>query len=245
MALSARLRKVANPIEWFAWLYGKFFLGHPYRGVVVIAIVWAAFGLVLWARGVDKYKEDHKPTVAITQEKPVDSGPGKKDAVDTQKKDEEPTSPARHIKKISLAPVPTEKPMTQEEALVLINTLAQQYRDEHPGPVQISIPDMIQWINGELETQGKAFRVHAGPRPTVLNNVNIQGFGSTQMSVPEGAVVIMKNGSVTGGKVGIENNAGQIYLDGTQVSNNEKNIVNNAEPKKKEPEVKPPPPPHL
>jgi len=55
----------------------------------------------------------------------------------------------------------------------------------------------------------------------------------------------MKNGSVTGGKVGIENNAGQIYLDGTQVSNNEKNIVNNAEPKKKEPEVKPPPPPHL
>jgi hypothetical protein len=49
---------------------------------------------------------------------------------------------------------------------------------------------------------------------------------------------------VTGEKVGIENNGGQIILqDDAKVSGNETGIVNNAEPKKKEKEsaVKPPP----
>ena len=58
-----------NPIEWFAWLYGKCFLGHPVRGGVVVALIWAGFGLLLWIRGVDKYNEDHKPPRTETQSK--------------------------------------------------------------------------------------------------------------------------------------------------------------------------------
>src|SRR5712691_11630939 len=48
-----------NPIEWFSWLYGKLFQQHFYRGTVVVMVVFAVLGLVLWIRGVDRYKEEH------------------------------------------------------------------------------------------------------------------------------------------------------------------------------------------
>jgi hypothetical protein len=142
----------------------------------------------------------------------------------------------------SPAPMISQKSLTQGEAVAIANTLIQKCREEHPGPVQFSQSDLIDCINERLEAQGMPFRINVRPKPAVLDNVNIQSFGSTQLRT--NGTVIMKGGSVTGGQVGIENNGGQLYLDGTRVSDNQKNIVNNTEPKKKEPaEVKPPPQP--
>lgn len=146
---------------------------------------------------------------------------------------EEQTTKAR-------APQTALRTMTPEERQI-ITALIQEYQKEHPGPVQTPVSDLIGWINAQLQDQGRNFRIGVTQRPpAILDNVNINSFGSTQLSV--NGTVTMKGGSVTGGKVGIENNGGQVNLDGTRVSDNEKNIVNNAEPRKKEPEVKPPQP---
>ncbi len=52
-----------NPVEWFAWIYGKCFQNHAFvGGVVVFALCGAiggAIGLILYLRGADKYKEAH------------------------------------------------------------------------------------------------------------------------------------------------------------------------------------------
>jgi hypothetical protein len=49
----------ANPVEWISWLYGKLFLNHVYLGGAIVVAAFAIVGLVLWVRGVDKYKEEH------------------------------------------------------------------------------------------------------------------------------------------------------------------------------------------
>lgn len=49
-----------NPVEWLAWLYGKAFQNHAYIGGIVVVAAFAVIGLVLWIRGVDKYKEEHQ-----------------------------------------------------------------------------------------------------------------------------------------------------------------------------------------
>lgn len=48
-----------NPLEWFAWLYGKYFQNHFYLGALCVILVFGFVGLMLWIRGVDKYKEEH------------------------------------------------------------------------------------------------------------------------------------------------------------------------------------------
>jgi len=48
-----------NPVEWFAWIYGKFFQEHVFVGGAAMTILFAALGIVLWVRGVDKFKEEH------------------------------------------------------------------------------------------------------------------------------------------------------------------------------------------
>ena len=51
-----------NPVEWLAWMYGKFFRGHPLFGGIVrclFALVSGVIGLTLWLRAVDKFNEDH------------------------------------------------------------------------------------------------------------------------------------------------------------------------------------------
>lgn len=55
-----------NPVEWFAWIYGKVFQGHEYVGGTIVVFSFAAFGLLLWVRGVDKYREDKKKIEAST-----------------------------------------------------------------------------------------------------------------------------------------------------------------------------------
>jgi hypothetical protein len=224
--------------------------------VLVVAIGFACVGgVVAWVvdtgyRNSQEYKQAHPSasnpggfgnssgTVPIQQAPPTsEAGPQK---TSTSKKTIKPKSSEVNQTPAISAPQTIPRVVTPEEQQQIIRTLIQKYEAEHPGPVQTSTLDEMEWINKQLKAQGMPF--HLAPRPTVLDNVNIQGFGSTQLS-NEGTV-IMKGGSVTDGEVGVENNGGQIILDGTQVTRNEKNIVNNAEPKKKEPaEIKPPPQP--
>lgn len=53
------LRRVVNPIEWLAWIYGKFFVGHPIIGYLVLCGLGAGLIAILWIRAVDKYNEQH------------------------------------------------------------------------------------------------------------------------------------------------------------------------------------------
>jgi hypothetical protein len=48
-----------NPVEWAAWVYGKLFQQHVVLGGILVVGVCAAIGLMVWIRGVDKFKEDH------------------------------------------------------------------------------------------------------------------------------------------------------------------------------------------
>jgi hypothetical protein len=60
----------ANPVEWFAWIYGKLFQNHFYVGAFTVMVVFSVFGLVLWIRGVDRYKEDHPTTTEAADKGP-------------------------------------------------------------------------------------------------------------------------------------------------------------------------------
>lgn len=59
-----------NPVEWAAWIYGKVFQNHAGVGGVVFVGVIAAVGLLVWIRGVDKYKEDHRPKLEAGEQSP-------------------------------------------------------------------------------------------------------------------------------------------------------------------------------
>jgi hypothetical protein len=80
LSLHQRLRYFmdwANPVDWFAWIYGKIFQNHVYAGGAMVVIAFALIGLVLWIRGVDKYKEEHPPKGSIAaqqqDEPPINS----------------------------------------------------------------------------------------------------------------------------------------------------------------------------
>jgi len=49
-----------NPVEWAAWLYGKVFQNHAVAGGFLVVTVFAAVGVLVWIKGVDKYKEEHQ-----------------------------------------------------------------------------------------------------------------------------------------------------------------------------------------
>lgn len=61
-----------DPVDWAAWLYGKF--GHG--PVAVLAIVALGLIAIVWARGVDRYKETH-PAAPSAQHGAVASAPKK------------------------------------------------------------------------------------------------------------------------------------------------------------------------
>lgn len=60
-----------NPVEWFSWMYGRFFQGHPWVGGTIVVLVVAVGTGVLWVRGVDKYNEKHPQADAKKEESPV------------------------------------------------------------------------------------------------------------------------------------------------------------------------------
>jgi hypothetical protein len=53
----------ANPVEWFSYIYGRFFNGHPWLGFVPVAVVVLIFTALAWWRGVDNYNKEHPTTV--------------------------------------------------------------------------------------------------------------------------------------------------------------------------------------
>jgi len=71
-----------NPIDWMAFLYGRYFQHHPYVGGGLVVIVCGAFGLGLWLQGVEKYDaEHHKQQEAVQPTKfpPVQDTPPPKE----------------------------------------------------------------------------------------------------------------------------------------------------------------------
>lgn len=56
---------MANPIEWFEWIYGKWFVGHPWRGYFAILIascmVLSLIIGALWLKALDQYTEKPAP----------------------------------------------------------------------------------------------------------------------------------------------------------------------------------------
>ncbi len=125
--------------------------------------------------------------------------------------------------------------MTPGEQQIYI-TLIEKYHDERPSGIGIN-----PWVNEQLEAQKEPFRIPVWqPVPSFMDNVTVNAFGSTQV-VTEGTAII-NNSSVTNGKVGIENNGGYLNVNGTNVSGNDKNIVNNAKQEEKEPAAAKPQP---
>jgi hypothetical protein len=62
-----------NPIDWLEWIYGKLFQNHVYFGGLIVVGLFAALGLFLWVRAVDKYKEEHPPKqLAEANQSPAD-----------------------------------------------------------------------------------------------------------------------------------------------------------------------------
>jgi len=47
-----------NPIDWIAWIYGKFFADYPVLGGIVFCFGASAIMLLLYLRAIDKYRED-------------------------------------------------------------------------------------------------------------------------------------------------------------------------------------------
>jgi hypothetical protein len=127
----------------------------------------------------------------------------------------------------------SERPMTPQEQQI-VGTLISEHLKEHPGE---RVP--LDWMNQQLRLKKQNFQMRH--MPPIADDVIVDGAGSTEVFV--NGLVYMRNGEVSGGKVGIENNGGQVHLAGTKVHDNEKNIINNAQPKEAEETTKPHPQP--
>jgi len=126
-----------------------------------------------------------------------------------------------------------ERPMTPQEQQI-VGALISEHLKDRPGE---RVP--LDWMNQQLRLKKQNFQMRH--MPPIADDVIVDGFGSTEVFVD--GLVYMRNGEVSGGKVGIENNGGQVHLDGTKVHDNEKNIINNAHPKEAEETTKPHPQP--
>jgi len=118
--------------------------------------------------------------------------------------------------------------------LFLWNPVLAEYQKEYARP--LSQKSMTHSPNGMVGVgvEGKG---------ATFDNVIVDGFGSTEVRVAPGASLNMKgDSSISHGKVGVENNGGQINMeDRASIHDNDKNVVLNAP--KKEATVKPPPQP--
>jgi hypothetical protein len=140
----------------------------------------------------------------------------------------QPTTTASEVR--DFPPSVTERPMTPQEQQIA-GTLISKHLKEHPGE---RIP--LDWMNQQLLIKKQNFQMRH--MPPIADDVVVDGAGSTQVSV--NGLFYMRNGDVSNGKVGIENNGGQVHLDGTNVHDNEKNIINNAQPKESGGTTRPP-----
>jgi hypothetical protein len=100
-----------NPVEWLAWLYGKLFQGHGIIGGIAVVGMFSVIGLVLWIRGIDKYKEEHPEAVIPKQQAvTVNSSLVTAQVSSAPASPQQPTSKAipqvKHTKKPQVAPKP-------------------------------------------------------------------------------------------------------------------------------------------
>ena len=52
------VRRIVNPIEWLAYIYGKVFVGYPLLVGYMVAVLIGGGGMaLLWMRAIDKYRE--------------------------------------------------------------------------------------------------------------------------------------------------------------------------------------------
>jgi hypothetical protein len=142
-----------NPVEWFAWLYGKVFQNHFYIGAAVVMVVFAVLGLVLWIRGVDHYKEAHPSTTEASTQPPkqqtvaANNTASQSAAVETKSLGDAPklakqskitkTSPTSNQKHKTVASLPFPPPIAAEQST---ETSAQTANDSSiPGEHSSSI----------------------------------------------------------------------------------------------------------
>ena len=52
-----------NPLEWFSYIYGKWFQGSPWSGGLVVGgtlcLILGVLFSVVWVKAIDKYNEEH------------------------------------------------------------------------------------------------------------------------------------------------------------------------------------------
>lgn len=67
-----------NPIEWLAWLYGRFFAGlHPAIGYAISCGLAALFAALIWTKAIDTYREHEASKKAALGSNQVQAPPDK------------------------------------------------------------------------------------------------------------------------------------------------------------------------
>lgn len=59
MSANVRWRQIVNPIDWIAWVYGKWFAPHAIIGACAFCTFAVVVMLFLYLRALDKYTEEH------------------------------------------------------------------------------------------------------------------------------------------------------------------------------------------
>lgn len=63
---SLQWRKILNPIDWLAWVYGKCFINHPWWGLVTVICFTSIIASLMWYRAIEKYDSEHQIKVNDT-----------------------------------------------------------------------------------------------------------------------------------------------------------------------------------
>ncbi len=145
---------MANPIEWLEWIYGRWFVGHPWRGfLIILTVCCALLGMIvggLWLRALDSYAQKqsalpkqqavaattvNSASQGATAQTPV-PGPG------TQ--DEKMTHSSTHKAKTVVTKAETESRVIK---------MTDEYKLEHG-----ECPSVV-FVNEWLRTQGAPYRV--------------------------------------------------------------------------------------
>ncbi len=165
-----RWRKIMdwiNPVEWFAWIYGKFFQGHGVVGGLVVIGFWCVIGLALWIRGVDKYKEDHPKRFP------------------SETSSEENTHAGASLSE-------AEK---QEVVQRLIGEYKKTHPQSSQEMAEGKFRPMLDWVNRKLTDQGRDFRLQYNPRPksraiVVEGSKDVKIEGNRIEGFDEGIVIV-------------------------------------------------------
>jgi hypothetical protein len=108
-----------NPIDWIAWIYGKFFADHPILGGVVFCFGASAIMLLLYLRAIDKYHDDHPLAPVVRDKPPQPEVPPPQPKAEEKPRTEHAPKPVRREPK---AEGPAATPQTTPSAILLSDT---------------------------------------------------------------------------------------------------------------------------